>query len=91
MVHGGCSSVGCYAITDEGVDEVHAVVEAALKNGQEAVDVANFLSRMTAGSQTQGHDLFEADCIPPRLGASRGEYHRHDAEDAQCAAIAAWS
>lgn len=82
------------------------MVEAALKNGQEAVDVAIFAFRMTAGALPeqgdtlwlpiwrnlkQGHDLFEADCIPPRLGACRGEHHGQDAEDAQCAAIAAWS
>jgi murein L,D-transpeptidase YafK len=34
MVHGGCSSIGCYAITDESVDEVYAVVEAALATGR---------------------------------------------------------
>ena len=107
MVHGGCSSVGCYAITDESVDEVYAVVEAALKEGQDAVDVAVFPFRMTAtaladeGSSPwlgfwrnlkQGYDLFEADFTPPKVGACKGEYRfGQAAEDAQCAAIAAWS
>lgn len=107
MVHGGCSSVGCFAITDESVDELYAVVEAALRNGQEAVDVAVFPFRMTAtalaeeGSSPwlgfwrnlkEGHDLFEADLAPPKVGACRGEYRfGQAAEDAQCAAIAAWS
>jgi murein L,D-transpeptidase YafK len=107
MVHGGCSSVGCFAITDEGVDEVYAVVEAALKQGQEAVDVAVFPFRLTAtalaehGSSPwlsfwrnlkQGHDLFEAHSTPPSVGACQGEYRFGPAaEDAQCAAIAAWS
>lgn len=68
------------------------MVEAALKNGQEAVDVANFPFRMTASNLEQGHDPFEAHFIPPRVGACRGEYRfGQDAEDAQCAAIAAWS
>ena len=107
MVHGGCSSVGCFAITDESVDEVYAVVEAALKQGQEAVDVAVFPFRMTAtalaeeGSSPwlqfwrnlkQGYDLFEADFTPPKVGACHGQYRfGRAAEDAQCAAIAAWS
>lgn len=107
MVHGGCSSVGCFAITDESVDEVYAVVEAALKSGQDAVDVAVFPFRMTAtalaeqGSSPwlgfwrnlkQGHDLFEAGFTPPPVAACNGEYRFGPAaEDAQCAAIAAWS
>ena len=35
MVHGGCSSIGCYAMTDASIDEIYAVVEAALDRGQE--------------------------------------------------------
>jgi len=107
MVHGGCSSVGCFAITDESVDEVYAVVEASLKQEQEAVDVAVFPFRMTDTAMAdqrqspwlgfwrnlkQGHDLFEADFTPPKVGACQGEYRfGQAAEDAQCAAIAAWS
>ena len=107
MVHGGCSSVGCFAITDESVDEVYALVEAALRNGQPAVDVAVFPFRLTASALAQegsspwlgfwrnlkqGHDLFEADFTPPKVGACKGEYRfGRAAEDAQCAAIAAWS
>ena len=30
MIHGDCVSIGCYAMTDEGIDEIYAVVEAAL-------------------------------------------------------------
>ncbi|MDB5540026.1 MAG: hypothetical protein JWQ89_1753 [Devosia sp.] len=107
MVHGGCSSVGCYAITDQSVDEVYAVVEAALEGGQDAVDVHVFPFRLTAmalaaeGSNTwapfwrnlkAGYDLFEAEGTPPRVGACRGEYRfGQDAEGPECAAIAAWS
>ena len=107
MVHGGCSSVGCYAITDANVDEVYAVVEAALEKGQDAVDVHVFPFRMTAMSLAAeigspwlsfwrnlkiGHDLFEAAGVPPKVGACGGEYRfGEDAEEAECAAIAAWS
>ena len=107
MVHGGCSSIGCYAITDESVDEVYAVLEAALGRGQPAVDVHVFPFRLTAtalareGSSAwlgfwrnlkEGHDLFEAQKVPPRVAACRGAYvFGSDAEGAECVAIAAWS
>lgn len=107
MVHGGCSSIGCYAITDESVDEVYAVVEAALGNGQDAVDVHVFPFMLTEtalaaeGASSwqpfwrnlkQGFDLFEFARVPPKVAACRGEYRfGKDAEDPECVAIAAWS
>ncbi len=30
MVHGNCVSVGCYAMTDEKIEEIYNLVEAAL-------------------------------------------------------------
>lgn len=47
MVHGGCSSIGCYAITDSAVDEVYKLVEDALKNGQQFVAVHAFPFHLT--------------------------------------------
>ena len=107
MVHGGCSSIGCYAITDASVDEVYAVVEAALNRGQDAVDVHVFPFRMTASALAEeggstwapfwrnlkaGYDLFETEGLPPRVGACLGEYRfGKDAEGPECAVIAAWS
>lgn len=107
MVHGGCSSVGCYAITDAGVDQVYALVEAALRAGQPAVDVHAFPFRLSetaladmahspwAGfwsNLKQGYDLFEADRRPPPVATCSGEYRfAADAEGPECTAIAAWS
>jgi murein L,D-transpeptidase YafK len=107
MVHGGCSSIGCFAITDESVDEVYAMVEAALERGQGAVDVHVFPFALTGtalaaqGGHTwldfwrnlkDGYDLFEAEGVPPRVAACRGEYRfGADAEGDECVAIAAWS
>ena len=34
MVHGGCVSIGCYAMTDPVVDEIWRLVTAALDSGQ---------------------------------------------------------
>ena len=107
MVHGGCSSVGCYAITDANVDEVYAVVEAALAAGQDAVDVHVFPFRMSSEALSaeadapwlgfwhnlkQGYDLFEARRQPPKVAACAGRYvFDTDAERPECAAIVAWS
>jgi murein L,D-transpeptidase YafK len=52
MVHGGCSSAGCYAMTDRGVDDIYRLVEAALKGGQAAVLVHAFPFRMTDFKRT---------------------------------------
>jgi murein L,D-transpeptidase YafK len=107
MVHGGCSSIGCYAITDRSVDEVYALVEAALGNGQDAIDVHVFPFMLTETALAaeganawqpfwrnlkQGFDLFESAGLPPKVAACRGEYRfGNDAEGPECVAIAAWS
>lgn len=107
MVHGGCSSVGCFAITDAAVDEVYAIVEAALDHGQAAVDVHVFPFALTENALAaevdnrwssfwlnlkRGYDLFEAAGVPPKVAACRGEYiFGKDAEGPDCDPIAAWS
>ncbi len=47
MVHGGCASIGCYAVTDAVVDEIWAFVTAALDQGQARIPVHAFPFRMT--------------------------------------------
>jgi len=107
MVHGGCTSIGCYAITDEKVDEVYAMVEAALLAGQKAIDVHAFPFRLTEQAMAreagnpwsgywrnlkQGYDLFEAHAAPPAVAACQGEYRfGADAGGSGCKPIAAWS
>lgn len=39
MVHGDCRSVGCFAMGDHRIEEIYMLVQAALVEGQEAVDV----------------------------------------------------
>jgi murein L,D-transpeptidase YafK len=106
MVHGGCSSVGCYAMTDAGIDQIYAMVEAALGAGQGEVDVHIFPFRMTGEAMLrekgspwsgywrnlkEGFDLFEASRVPPEVGACRGRYVFGDAlDDPQCAPITGW-
>lgn len=106
MVHGGCTSVGCYAMTDAQIDEIYAMVEAALAEGQREVDVAIFPFRMTetalqatARSEwspfwqnlKQGFDLFEQHGAPPKVAACNGSYvFGDDALGPDCKPITGW-
>jgi murein L,D-transpeptidase YafK len=89
MVHGGCSSIGCYAMTDAVVDELWRFVTAALDAGEGRVPVHVFPFRMTdanlqarrsdqwAGFWTdlkKGHDLFERTQMPPVVSVCNGRY-----------------
>ena len=47
MVHGACKSVGCFAMTDKGIEEIYGFVAAALSAGQREVPVHIFPFRMT--------------------------------------------
>jgi murein L,D-transpeptidase YafK len=47
MVHGACKSVGCFAMTDRGIEEIYGFVEAALRAGQKEIPVHIFPFRMT--------------------------------------------
>ncbi len=53
MVHGACSSSGCYAMTDQGVGEIYAVVARALSGGQERFQVQAYPFRMTAENMAE--------------------------------------
>lgn len=89
MVHGGCSSVGCYAMTNAGIDEIWRIVTAALDGGQKAFQAQAFPFRMTDANFARhashphvafwrelqrGNDLFEAAHLPPRVGVCGGRY-----------------
>jgi murein L,D-transpeptidase YafK len=47
MVHGGCKSVGCYAMTDYEMEEVYGLVDEAFAGGQAEVQLEAFPFRMT--------------------------------------------
>jgi murein L,D-transpeptidase YafK len=42
MVHGNCVSIGCYAMGDDAIEEIYTLMEAALRKGQDKVDVHIF-------------------------------------------------
>jgi murein L,D-transpeptidase YafK len=89
MVHGGCGSVGCYAMTDAVIDEVWQLVTSALDGGQERISVNVFPFRMTnerlaafdwhpsAGfwrDLKPAYDFFEDDRLPPRISICNKRY-----------------
>jgi len=89
MVHGGCASVGCIAMTDAAIDELWLLVTAALDNGQERVPAHVFPFRMTDERMAAfawhpwadfwrdmkpAHDLFERSHIPPRISVCNARY-----------------
>ncbi len=89
MVHGGCGSIGCYAITNAGIDEVWRLVVAALDAGQRGIPVLALPFRMTGArlewangddrgafwaQLAAGNEIFEATGLPPRVSVCRGRY-----------------
>lgn len=89
MVHGGCGSVGCYAMTNGVIDEIWRLVTRALDGGQARFQVQVFPFRMTDANLyaasgrpwhaywmnlKTGYDMFEADRVPPVVGVCGKSY-----------------
>ncbi len=89
MVHGSCASVGCFAMTDEGIEEIWTLMQAAFEGGQKAVDVHIFPFPMTpqamAERETSPHagfweslkpawDLFSATGEVPAVSVRNSAY-----------------
>jgi hypothetical protein len=55
MVHGGCKSVGCYAMTDYAMDEIYGLADEAFRAGQEKVQLEAFPFRMTTQNLARHH------------------------------------
>src|SRR3546814_18827980 len=82
MVHGACSSAGCYALTDQGVGEIYAIVSKALTSGQNHFQVQAYPFRMTTDNMAlhrsdenlpfcrtlkEGYDAFELTKQQPKV------------------------
>ena len=89
MVHGGCSSIGCFAMGNAVIDEVWRLTTAALAGKQKVFQVQVFPFRMSeqnlAAHQAsphiefwrqlkRGNDLFEATGQAPVASVCRGGY-----------------
>ena len=89
MVHGACSSSGCYAMTDQGVGEIYAIVQKALEGGQERFQVQAYPFRMTTENMArhkgnpnmpfwrtlkEGYDAFAFTRKQPKVSVCSGRY-----------------
>jgi murein L,D-transpeptidase YafK len=89
MVHGACSSSGCYSMTDEQVSEIYAFARDAFRGGQTAFQIQAFPFRMTAANMAryrndpnypfwkmlkEGYDLFELTKVPPKVDVCEKRY-----------------
>jgi murein L,D-transpeptidase YafK len=89
MVHGKCSSAGCYAMTDGLVEEIYALAREQFDAGHSSFEVHAFPFRMTdenmarhrghrwsAFWQTlkEGYDYFEVARQPPKIAVCERRY-----------------
>jgi murein L,D-transpeptidase YafK len=56
MVHGDCSSSGCYAMTDDQIGEIFALARDSFEGGQRAFQVQAYPFRMTAANMAKHRD-----------------------------------
>jgi murein L,D-transpeptidase YafK len=56
MVHGACSSAGCYAMTDEVIEEIYALAREAFRGGQREFQVQAYPFRMTPENMARHAD-----------------------------------
>lgn len=47
MVHGGCTSSGCFAMTDKGMEEIYGAVKKAFQGGQTTIPIHIFPFALT--------------------------------------------
>lgn len=50
MVHGNCVSIGCFAMTDDYIDEIYALAYAAISFGQTSFEVHSFPFNLDAST-----------------------------------------
>ncbi len=89
LIHGGCASIGCFAMTNGVNKELHTLAIRALDAGQAYVPIHVFPFRMTPENMAhydrpavhafwdnlkQGYDLFERTRRPPRVSICGGRY-----------------
>jgi murein L,D-transpeptidase YafK len=48
MVHGACSSAGCFSMTDGQIAEIYAIARSAFNGGQRAIQMQSYPFKMTA-------------------------------------------
>lgn len=89
MVHGACSSAGCYSMTDEYVEEIYALARESFEGGQDAFQIQAYPFKMTPENLAkhvdsphfefwkrlkEGSDHFEVTKRPPKVNVCNRNY-----------------
>jgi len=89
MVHGDCSSSGCYSMTDEGIAEIYELARESFAGGNTVIQMQVFPFRMTPKNMAQmadnpnmpfwmdikeGYDRFELTRTPPKWDVCEKKY-----------------
>ena len=105
MVHGACSSAGCYSMTDEDAGELFALARDSFRGGQRAFQIQALPFRMTPENMAkhrdsehfafwqmlkEGSDHFELARVPPKIDVCGKRYvYNADAGDRNFSPVAA--
>ncbi|NVK34169.1 MAG: murein L,D-transpeptidase [Rhodobacteraceae bacterium] len=89
MVHGACSSRGCYAMTDQQVQDIYALARDSFKGGQRSFQVQAYPFHLTPENLARhrdsehmefwqmlkvGYDHFELTNMPPKVDVCEKKY-----------------
>jgi hypothetical protein len=89
MIHGDCSSSGCYAMTDEQIGEIYSLARDSLLGGRPSFQVQAYPFRMTPANLARhrtnphmafwkmlkiGNDHFEATHLQPKVDVCGRRY-----------------
>ncbi len=89
MIHGGCQSIGCFAMQDLMIDEIYRLSKASLVAGEKYFYVSIFPFRMNNENMKayedhkwytfwqnlkEGYDIFEKDRVPPIVRVKKKSY-----------------
>jgi murein L,D-transpeptidase YafK len=89
MIHGDCSSAGCYAMTDEQISEIYALARESFFGGQKSFQIQAYPFRMTPLNMAkhrnsphmafwkmlkEGYDHFEVTRREPKVDVCERHY-----------------
>jgi murein L,D-transpeptidase YafK len=89
MVHGACSSAGCFSMTDEQIAEIYAIARESFAGGQRSIQMQSMPFKMTADNLAKhrldpnmpfwrqlkkGSDMFEVSKQEPAVGLCGSNY-----------------
>jgi murein L,D-transpeptidase YafK len=89
MVHGACSSSGCFSMNDGQMTEIYAIARESFRGGQTEFQIQSFPFRMTAANMArykddpnyafwknlkEGYDYFEITKTPPKVDVCEKRY-----------------